>query len=350
MHLFDYSFLRKQTVPADLMSRVAKIADYSVREEARKKEFPEVFIGLESISRLQSVKGSNAIEGILTTDKRIGEIVSKKSAPLNHDEEEIAGYRDALDLIHNNHRNMRIDEATILDLHRIMLSHSSEEGGVYKEEDNVIMGVDRIGRRYVHYEPVPAAETEDSMEQMLLAYADAHSDSGINDLLLIPCFILDFLCIHPFLDGNGRMSRLLSLLMMYKGGIDVGKYISFEEMINKNKGTYYGALTESSKAWHTNRSDYLPFIEQFIGTLFLCYKELDRRFTIVGSKKFTKKNRVEAIVMNSIIPISKREILTQLPDVSETTVEAELSRLKSEGKIEMIGQNKSARYLRVKTK
>ncbi|MDR0509015.1 MAG: Fic family protein, partial [Candidatus Methanoplasma sp.] len=217
------------------MSRVARIASYSIREEARKKEFPEVFVGLESISRLQSVKGSNAIEGILTTDKRIEEIVSKKSAPLNHDEEDIAGYRDALDIIHDNHDSMRIDGTTIRDLHRIMLSHSSEDGGAYKKEDNVIIRTDTSGRRYIHYEPVPAAETEDSMEQMLLAYADARSDSRIDNLLLTPCFILDFLCIHPFLDGNGRMSRLLSLLLMYKGGIDVGKYISFEEMINKNK-------------------------------------------------------------------------------------------------------------------
>jgi len=349
MRRFDYSFLKEQHVPPDLMSRVARISRYSIRAEARKKEFPEVFAGLESISRLQSVKGSNAIEGILTTDRRIKEIVSKKSAPMNHDEEEIAGYRDALDIIHNNHDSMRIDETTILDLHRIMLSHSSEEGGTYKKEDNVIMGTDASGRRFIHYEPVPAAETEDSMEQILLAYADAHQDSMIDDLLLIPCFILDFLCIHPFLDGNGRISRLLSLLLMYRDDIDVGKYISFEEMINKNKSAYYGALTESSKGWHTNESDYLPFIEHFMGTLFLCYRELDRRFTIVGNKKFTKKNRIEAIVMNSIIPISKKDILTLLPDVSETTVEAEISRLKSEGRIEMVGQKKGARYLRTRT-
>ncbi|MDR0508642.1 MAG: Fic family protein [Candidatus Methanoplasma sp.] len=169
-------------------------------------------------------------------------------------------------------------------------------------------------------------------------------DAGIDPLILIPCFILDFLCIHPFSDGNGRMSRLLTLLLMYKNGIDTGKYISFEGQINESKERYYESLRRSSDGWHTNSNDYIPFIENFILTLFACCKELDRRFDVVGDKKANKGNRIEAIIKNSIGPISKKEIEELLPDISRTTIEAKLAKFQKQGKIEKIGSYKDARY------
>ena len=228
MRYFDYSFLEHGMLPAGLVNVVGAIAELREREKERKAGYPAIFTRLEAVAKVQSVKGSNAIEGIVTSERRIIEIVNQNSAPLNHNEAEIAGYRDALALIHEGHGALDIRERDILRLHEIMLSYGTANGGRYKEVDNVIMEVDAVGARRVRFAPLPAGETPAAMEQLILAYIDARGGHNVNQLLLIPCFILDFLCIHPFSDGNGRMSRLLSLLLLYKNGFDAGKYISFE--------------------------------------------------------------------------------------------------------------------------
>ena len=174
----------------------------------------------------------------------------------------------------------------------------------------------------------------------------ARDDANINQLLLIPCVILDFLCIHPFRDGNGRMSRLLSLLLLYKNGYDVGQYVSFEEQINKSKAWYYEALRQSSLGWENNANSYFPFIENFLSTLYMCYKELDKRFAVVHGKKINKRTRIEATVLNSLTPLSKAEICKILPDVSPTTVEVVLGAMLKEGRIRRVGQGRSTRYIR----
>jgi len=294
---------------------------------------------------VQSVKGSNAIEGIITSEQRINEIVNQNSAPLNHNEAEIAGYRDALDLVHTGFETLDIRQSDILRLHEIMLSYSPVNGGSYKQADNVIMEVDASGKRRVRFSPTPASETAAAMEQLILAYMDARGNFNINQLLLIPCFVLDFLCIHPFTDGNGRMSRLLSLLLLYKNGFDAGKYISFEEQINNGKDNYYEALRLSSDKWHDRQNSYFPFIENFITTLLYCYKELDKRFAVVNAKKVTKQQRVEATVLNSLLPISKQEVCYVLPDVSPTTVEAVLAYMVKNGIIEKIGSGRNIKYI-----
>ena len=345
MRKFDYSFLRDCRVPADLLGIAAKMETIRIKQVSLRENHPEIFLGLESMARMQSVKHSNAIEGIVTSDRRMEEIVYDGSEPVSHSEMEIAGYRDALDFIHRNHGTMKIDEKTILKLHEILLSHTPEGSEGYKKEDNVILGTDSLGNRFVRFVPTSAAETPAAMKQLVLAYEDARTDAGINPLLLIPCFILDFLSVHPFADGNGRISRLLSLLMLYRNGTDVGKYVSFEERIDSSKKEYYEALYESSRGWSDGKNDYVPFIENFIGTLFLCYKDLDRRFASVGSGRMTKGDRVENIVVNSLLPISKKEICRLLPDVSENTVEVRLSKLLKEGKIEKIGSFRNARYV-----
>lgn len=224
----------------------------------------QIYTQLESIARVQSVKNSNAIEGIVTTDARIKEIVDGNSAPLNHNEMEIAGYRDVLDEIHTRHEELPVREETILHMHKTMLDIANYPyGGQYKKDDNLIMEVDASGKRRVRFTPVAARETKDAMEQLMLAYMDAKTNPNINQLLLIPCVILDFLCIHPFDDGNGRVSRLLSLLLLYKNDYDICKYVSFEEQINQSKEYYYQALYESSQNWHENENSYIPFMENF---------------------------------------------------------------------------------------
>ena len=346
MRVFDYSFLENGMLPAGLVNIVSAIAGLRERENERKNSYPDVFTRLESIARVQSVKGSNAIEGIVTSEQRINEIVNQNSAPLNHNEAEIAGYRNALDLIHKDFETLDIRGNDILRLHEIMLSYSPVSGGQYKQADNVIMEIDVSGVRRVRFATTPATETAATMEQLIFAYMDARSNYNINQLLLIPCFILDFLCIHPFADGNGRMSRLLSLLLLYKNGFDAGKYISFEEQINNGKAVYYEALRLSSDKWHDRQNSYFPFMENFITTLLYCYKELDKRFSFVNAKKVTKHQRIETTVLNSLLPISKQELCYVLPDVSPTTVEAVLAEMVRNNIIEKIGSGRNTKYLK----
>lgn len=346
MRTFDYSFLESGMLPAGLINIVSAIAALREQENIRKDNYPDIFTCLETIARVQSVKGSNAIEGIVTSEQRINEIVNQNSAPLNHNEAEIAGYRDALDLVHTGFETLDIRERDILHLHEIMLSYAPVKGGSYKQSDNVIMEIDVSGLRRVRFAPTPANETTATMEQLILAYMDARNNYSINQLLLIPCFVLDFLCIHPFVDGNGRMSRLLSLLLLYKNGFDAGKYISFEEQINNGKGDYYEALRLSSDKWHDKKNSYFPFIENFITTLLFCYKELDKRFAVVNAKKVTKRQRVEATVLNSLLPISKQEICYVLPDISPTTVEAALADMIRNGLIDKVGVGRNTKYVR----
>jgi Fic family protein len=346
MRYFDYSFLERGMLPAGLVNAVSAIAELRERENALKANHPGVFTRLESIARVQSVKGSNEIEGIVTSERRINEIVNRSSAPLNHNEEEIAGYRDALALIHSGYAALDVGERDILRLHEIMLSYSLNNGGRYKDSDNVIMEVDANGARRVRFSPTPAAETAETMEQLILAYMDGRDNYAVNRLLLIPCFVLDFLCIHPFSDGNGRMSRLLSLLLLYKSGFDAGRYISFEEQINQNKAMYYAALKDSSAGWHTGGNSYFPFIGNFVTTLLRCYKEIDKRFAAVNSAKVSKRERVEATVLNSLLPIGKSEVCYILPDVSPTTVEAVIASMLKSGAIVKVGAARTTRYLK----
>ena len=349
MHIFDYGFLDDGLLPAELVNLTSTISALNAISEERRGRNLTVYTELEKIARIQSVKGSNAIEGIITTDARIKEIVEGNSAPENHTEMEIAGYRNALDEIHVSFEKIPISEETILHLHQVMNETAGYEGaGRYKTDDNIIAEIDEFGRRRIRFSPVPATETADAMEQLILAYIDARDNARINKLLLIPCVILDFLCIHPFADGNGRVSRLLTLLLMYKSGFNIGKYVSFEEQINKSKEYYYIALQDSSKGWHTNENTYTEFMKNFLSTLYKCYRELDARFSTVNGKKLKKTERIEQTVLNSVLPISKSEICGFLPDVSPTTVEAVLGKMVKDGSVKKIGSARATKYVNAK--
>ncbi|MDD7472810.1 MAG: Fic family protein [Bdellovibrionota bacterium] len=347
MRRFDYSFLRNIKVPVNFMTFTNAIYTLKNLEEEKKNIYPDIFTALQKIAIVQSVKGSNEIEGIVTTDKRIEEIVNQSSAPLNHNEQEILGYKNALNLIHSDSDKMSLNEDLILNLHKILLEKIEVSyGGSYKTEDNIIRESYKDGTSFVRWVLVSSQDTPKAMKELILAYMEARDDSLIDGLLLIPCVILDFLCIHPFRDGNGRISRLLTLFLLYKSGFDISKYISFEEQINKMKGNYYEALKRSSIGWHDNQNDYIPFIENFLYTLYLCYKELDKRFLTLGTKKVSKKKRIESAIMNSFLPISKKELQALLPDISLTTIEAVLASMLNDGKIKKIGSTKSAKYIK----
>ena len=347
MRKYDYSFLRDDKLPLQYLNIITSIYTLNANDSFRHLKHETIYSELENVARAQSVKGSNAIEGIVTTDERIKAIVNMNSAPLNHDEKEIVGYRDALNYVHNNYKKIQFNEDTILTLHKIMLGDvEPSHAGKYKEQDNVIMEIRNDGSRHIRFKPTPAKDVEEEMNQMILAYLDAAHDYNINQLLLIPCVILDFLCIHPFSDGNGRISRLLTLLLLYKAGFDAGKYISFEQQINLNKGMYYENLRKSSINWENNENDYFPFIGNFLITLFKCYKELDKRFATVNSKKINKTSRIEATIYNSLTPISKKEISEILPDISISTIEKVLNDLLKENKIVRYGSKINSTYFK----
>jgi len=347
MKIFDYSFLRKDTISSNLLNLTNFIHEMKNEALSKRTLNPDLFTKLVKIAIVQSVKGSNAIEGIVTSDKRINEIVNEKTEPLNHDEQEIAGYRDALNLIHDDYARLAFSEKDILDLHNVLLSPSgSSWRGRYKDRDNVILEIDNSGRRQVRFKPLNAEATPEAMRQMIYAYMDARNNANINPLLLIPCVILDFLCIHPFNDGNGRMARLLSLLLLYQNGYDVGKYVSFEQQINEHKDAYYEALKLSSKDWEIGNNDYLYFINNFIQTLYDCYTALEIRMATIEVRKIKKEERIKRVVLASIVPLSKQEIWKIIPDISVSTIERVLSGMVKERLIVKYGSFKNAKYKR----
>jgi Fic family protein len=347
MRKFDYSFLKNDKLPSELLNITNLIHEIKKEEDEKKILNAELFIKLTAIAKVQSIKGSNAIEGIVTTDKRIKALMDQETEPLNHNEKEIVGYRNALELVHTNYQRLSFDEKDILGLHNEMLTPSGFlSRGQYKTEDNAIIEIDQYGNRRLRFKTMSAKETPEAMNQLVLAYMDARQDSNINQLLLIPCVILDFLCIHPFDDGNGRMSRLLSLLLMYKNNYDVGKYISFEQQINMNKSSYHEALKLSSLSWDEGKNDYSFFIKYFIVTLYNCYLEVEKRMATIGIKKIKKEERIKIVILNSLLPMSKQEILDIVPDISGSTVERVLSNLLKDNQIEKYGSFKDARYKR----
>lgn len=348
MRRFDYSFL-KNDIPAQIVGISNVITDLNAREKFRKLQNEKTFEAMRRKAMVASVKGSNAIEGILTTDSRIRDIV-EGAIPISHDEKEISGYRDALSVIHEQYDNLDLSEEFILEIHRMLFDAvSPDEAGHYKKNNNLILEFDADGGRRVRFYPMDAKDTPEAMKQMIFAYMDARQDAEISSMLLIPCVILDFLCIHPFTDDNGRISRLLTIFLLYKHGYDIGRYISVEAQINEYKEAYYRALEESSSGWIENQNDYVPFIIYSLQILYRCYKLLDGGFTEIALKKAKKSERVEAVVMNALVPISKAEIAEKLPDVSIKTVESVLNKLQKNGKIQKIGSYRNARYMKRRT-
>lgn len=344
MRRYDYTFIEDLGIPASTFSSMHRVLSLNDNLEDMISGNTELFSKLMNIASVESVKGSNAIEGIGSTDERVRGIVLHDTAPIGHDEEAIAGYRDALDMIHNEWRDRPFDEDTICELHRVMYRYIGE-GGNFKKVNNVIVDRTEYGE-VVRWTPVSAEDTEDNVKAMVRAYSDVYHDKSIEPMILIPCVILDFLCIHPFSDGNGRMSRLLTGLLMYHHALSIQRYVSMESVINATKDRYYDALAASSKGWHEGNNDYVPFIRYFIDTLGICVKELDRRRISLSGRKVNKTQRIEATVLGSLVPISKAEICDMLLDVSPNTVESVLHRMLKEGRIVKVGTTRSARYRR----
>ncbi|MCQ2795930.1 MAG: Fic family protein [Bacilli bacterium] len=348
MHKFSYDFIKSQVLTANLFSISNVIINLKERTSTKKMTKSNLFKKLETIAIKDSVEASNAIEGIHTTEKRIEEIVENNSKPLTHDEEEIAGYRDAIIFVKENYKYLSFNEETIKKLHSMLFSRhaGSHKGGEYKKEDNIIAERNKNGTiKKLIFKTVPAKNVEKQMNEFMLAYQVARDDYAIPSLLLIPCVIVDFLAIHPFQDGNGRLSRLLTLLLLFKEEIDIGRYVSFEKMINNYKFDYYDALQSSQVGWHENKCEYQPFIVFTFQIIYECYKKMNERFLILSKDKMSKKEIIKATLKQSLVPISKEEIHTLFPDISITTIEAELAKLQKTNEITKIGTFKNAKYI-----
>lgn len=342
MHRFDYSEILGD-IPQDITRMMVQISGIRSLEGVRRVNYPKDYARMEDIAKLASVKYSNEIEGIVTTDERLREIIMRGGTPKNHSEEEIAGYRDALNLIHTETDLLGFNRETILNLHSMLMTKGSDRHS-YKDRDNAVISIDSEGRRHIVFEPVPASETEHHMEQLCLAYQEL-STQGYEPLLYIPCVILDYLCIHPFLDGNGRTSRLLTMLLLYKEGIDICRYVSMDEHISMTKAGYYDALQKSSFGWRENRWTYFPFIRYFLRTLLECYMDADTRFAIVDGKGVGRKQTIENILKRSAAPMSVKQMHMILDNISIYTIQKEVKMLLAEGRIEKIGNTKGARYV-----
>lgn len=280
--------------------------------------------------------------------KRPEELVRQKSEPRNRSEQEIAGYREVLATIHESYEYVVPRPNIILQLHRDLYSYSQGvTGGSYKNSDNVIAEIDTEGNQKARFIPVPAFQTADAMEELCSRFLEAWEADHMDKLVLIPMFILDFLCIHPFNDGNGRMSRLLTLLLFYKAGYIVGKYVSMEMLIEKTKETYYEALQASSDGWHENENSYAPFVKYYLGIILKAYNEFEKRVEHLKNKSLSKPDRIKAIIDQKVGKITKKEIMELCPDISKVTVERTLTELVKSGYIAKVGAGPSTGYVRI---
>jgi Fic family protein len=345
MKIFDYKDAPKALLTPDIVAMLTSIHEHKGKQELFVEANADVLTTLMEIAKVQSTGASNAIEGINTTDKRLEELVRDKSAPRNRTEQEIAGYRDVLATIHESFDYIYPRPNIILQLHKQLYSFSkSSIGGSYKNADNYIAETDAQGNSSVRFQPVPAYLTANAMESMTSAFVEALERDEHDALLLIPMFILDFLCIHPFNDGNGRMSRLLTLLLFYRAGYIVGKYISLEKLIEKSKDTYYEVLRDSSAKWHDNENDYIPFIRYYLGVLQKAYNDFEERVDYLSQKGLSKPERIRAVIDRKIGKISKKEIMEVCPDISKVTVERTLTSLVKQGYLVKIGGGRSVAY------
>ena len=329
------------------MSLMAAIYKEAGKQELFLKQKPEELEKLVEIAKIQSTEASNAIEGIVTTNTRIRQLVEEKTTPRNRNEQEIAGYRDVLNIIHENFDSIPITQNYILQLHKILYSHMNNPiAGQTKNVQNYISATFPDGHVQILFTPLAPFETPDAINKICEEYNRVIGNMEIEPLIAIPIFIHDFLCIHPFNDGNGRMSRLLTTLLLYRCGFYVGKYISLEAMIAKNKDLYYSALAESQTGWHEGTEDALPFIKYILGTILAAYKEFENRMSLVETK-LPALEMVRRASKNKLGKFNKQDIRELCPSLSDSSIEGALRKLIALGELKKEGKGKNTIYCKL---
>ena len=348
MRDFNYSAIREQKWDATILGLIAAIYKEAGKQELYLKQRPEELEKLVEIAKVQSTEASNAIEGIVTTNTRIRQLVEEKTTPRNRDEQEIAGYRDVLNIIHENFDVIPITQNYILQLHKILYSHMNNPmAGRTKNVQNYISATYPDGHTETLFTPLAPFETPTALDKICEEYNRVIGNLEAEPLIVIPIFIHDFLCIHPFNDGNGRMSRLLTTLLLYRSGFYVGKYISLEAKIAKDKDLYYAALQQSQLGWHEGTEDPLPFIKYLLGTILSAYKDFEDRFALV-EKRLPALEMVRQATRNKIGRFTKQDIRELCPSLSVSSIEGALRKLVASGELKREGKGKSTCYLRMR--
>lgn len=346
MKVFDYSVLKDKKWDSEVLGLVAQIHEYKGRQEQYLRQKPEELYKLVEIAKVQSTEASNEIEGIRTTNTRLRQLVADKTTPKNRDEEEIMGYCDVLNTIHESYEYIPIRPGYILQMHRDLFGYSERDiGGKFKNTQNYISATDADGNSFVLFTPLAPWETEPAIDSICENFNRLADTKEIDSLILIPVFIHDFLCIHPFNDGNGRMSRLLTTLLLYRSGYVIGKYISLESKIAKNKGLYYDALEKCQKGWHENQEDVTSFIKYLLQTILAAYRDFEDRVDIV-SEKLSALEVVRRAVYGKIGKFTKSDIMEMCPTLGKTSVESSIKKLVDSGALVKHGSGRSTFYTR----
>lgn len=342
---YDYVKDYKKLLTPEIVGLLSQIHEFKGEQNLFIEAQADTLTQMVEIAKIQSTEGSNRIEGIYTSDERLKKIVLDKTMPASRSEKEIAGYRDVLSTIHENHNYIPPKPSIVLQLHRDLYKFSGMSiGGSYKNADNGIEEKDTQGNQWVRFRPVPAWETAEAMERACAALETALNDPTVDNLIVIPMFILDFLCIHPFSDGNGRLSRLLTLLLLYRSGYIVGKYISIEKMIEQSKESYYDKLQESSQNWHEEENSYEPFVTYLLGVVAAAYREFSCRVQTLTVRDLSKPERIREIIKGTLGKITKAEIGAKCPDISQITIQRTLIELQKSGDILKIGGGRYTAY------
>ena len=345
MRQFNYQEKWKKLLTPEIVAYLTQIHEFKGEQTLFIEAKADTLTQLVEIAKIQSTEASNKIEGIYTSDERLRALVKDTTRPKTRNEREIAGYRDVLSTIHESHDYIPPKPSIILQLHRDLYKFEGYDiGGKYKNADNIIEEEDADGNKSVRFRPIAAWETPTAIENLCVAFEEALTTEQIDPLILIPMFILDFLCIHPFKDGNGRMSRLLTLLLLYRAGYIVGKYISIEKLIENTKDLYYECLQESSECWHEEENDYEPFVKYMLSVITAAYREFSARVKLLTTEDLSKPERVRELIKNTMGTITKAEILEKCPDISLVTVQRTLADLVASGEIIKIGGGRYTRY------
>jgi len=348
MRTFHYSAIGNQKWDSEILGYIAAIYKEAGKQELYLKQRPEELEKLVEIAKIQSTEASNAIEGIVTTNTRIKQLVEEKTTPRNRDEQEIAGYRDVLSLIHESFDAIPISRNFILQLHKIMYSHMNNPlAGQTKNVQNYISATYPDGHTDILFTPLAPYETPDALDRICEEYNRVIGNLELEPLIAIPVFIHDFLCIHPFNDGNGRMSRLLTTLLLYRSGFYVGKYISLEAKIAKNKDLYYDALSRSQHGWHEGKEDIVPFVKYMLSIILAGYKDFEDRFSIV-EEKLPAFDMVRKATATKIGKFTKQDIRELCPSLSVSSIEGALRKMVSTGELKREGAGKSTCYFRLR--
>ena len=347
MRIFNYSLIKDRKWDSELLGYIAAIYKEAGKQELYLKQRPEELEKLVEIAKIQSTEASNAIEGIVTTSTRIRQLVEEKTTPKNRNEQEIAGYRDVLGIIHESFDAIPITQNYILQLHKILYSHINNPiAGRTKNVQNYISATYPDGHTETLFTPLSPFETPDALDRICGEYNRVIGNMELEPLIAIPVFVHDFLCIHPFNDGNGRMSRLLTTLLLYRSGFYVGKYISLEAKIAQHKDLYYDALAASQIGWHEGTDDPVPFIKYLLSTILAAYRDFEDRFALVETKRSALET-VRLAAQNKIGRFTKQDIRELCPSLSLSSVEGSLRKLVEEGELKREGKGKNTFYFRI---